>query len=484
MIVSWETLAYQPYFSWTASNVGFGFWSHDTLGPELAGYDYNMYTRWVQWSAWSGVMRTHDRGRSAGPCNDFVPSVCGLVEPWKVDHKHFIAIRSALRQRASLLPYIYSAVREAFDTGVSIIRPMYYYWPLEEMAYAGDMTGKYAQYMFGSSILVAPVVTAQSDKDNMVRKDIWLPPGEWIDMQTGTLYQLSKGLNLTKLYDLRDVPTWVRANTVLSVLPVDQLPSLVGLGQQQYTYLGFEFYPSGNTCAGESDVLEDDGQTTAYLRDKYAWTTALFTREASGNLVTTTIKISTKGSYPELPTRRAYQLRIHNAAPPSSVLIVSGTESDSVPYNRWGGVSKGVPTSASWRWNDLQLIVDVDPRSVSEGLTVIVQEPALNQSLFGIKGLLRNANWAKQNLDEDRKNPGDLGTGHVNPGEGYLSILASSADALAYSSGLPDLTAFQQLLTRLPALYQNATKEVSQVAPSPTYPARTAYSMALLQNWS
>lgn len=42
MIVSWETLAYQPYFSWTASNVGFGFWSHDTLGPEAGSKNYNL----------------------------------------------------------------------------------------------------------------------------------------------------------------------------------------------------------------------------------------------------------------------------------------------------------------------------------------------------------------------------------------------------------------------------------------------------------
>lgn len=58
--LSWANLAYQPYFSSTASNVGFGFWSHDIVGP---GSDHELYLRWLQWGCVSGIMRNHDRVR-------------------------------------------------------------------------------------------------------------------------------------------------------------------------------------------------------------------------------------------------------------------------------------------------------------------------------------------------------------------------------------------------------------------------------------
>ena len=63
--IDWYTLGYQAYFSATASNVGFGFWSHDIVGH---GSDHEMYARWLQLAAYSGIFRMHDRGGSAGGC--------------------------------------------------------------------------------------------------------------------------------------------------------------------------------------------------------------------------------------------------------------------------------------------------------------------------------------------------------------------------------------------------------------------------------
>ena len=72
----------------TSANVAYGFWSHDIEGP---GADPEMYVRWMQWAAYSGVLRSHERGGSAGSCAGgiagFRAPTCSNVRPWEVPEK-------------------------------------------------------------------------------------------------------------------------------------------------------------------------------------------------------------------------------------------------------------------------------------------------------------------------------------------------------------------------------------------------------------
>ncbi len=52
-ISTWESLTFQPYFTATAANVGYGYWSHDIGGHMPGKVDPEMYTRWVQFGAFS-----------------------------------------------------------------------------------------------------------------------------------------------------------------------------------------------------------------------------------------------------------------------------------------------------------------------------------------------------------------------------------------------------------------------------------------------
>merc|ERR1719461_2732335 len=61
---AWKALAFQPYFTATASNVLHGYWSHDIVGPD----DAELETRWIQWGTISPIMRIHDRGMGVGSC--------------------------------------------------------------------------------------------------------------------------------------------------------------------------------------------------------------------------------------------------------------------------------------------------------------------------------------------------------------------------------------------------------------------------------
>ena len=55
----WDSLAFQPWFTATAANVGYAYWSHDIGGHMPGAVDPELYTRWVQFGAFSPILRTH-----------------------------------------------------------------------------------------------------------------------------------------------------------------------------------------------------------------------------------------------------------------------------------------------------------------------------------------------------------------------------------------------------------------------------------------
>jgi alpha-glucosidase len=82
-------------------------------------------------------------------------------------------------ERAALLPYVYTHARNYFETGVAFMRPLYYDYPLEHLAYEVlTLSGKFAQYSWGDDIIVAPIVSPLDFNTHLVEdKYIWVPPG-------------------------------------------------------------------------------------------------------------------------------------------------------------------------------------------------------------------------------------------------------------------------------------------------------------------
>jgi len=137
---TFPSLAFQPYFTATASNVGYGYWSHDIGGHQQPGANNpELYLRWIQYGVFSPILRTHATNAS---------NIERRI--WKFDN--FQTMRKAIELRYALVPYIYTFARYTYDTGLSICRPMYYDYPEVEEAYNFD-----GEYMFGNDILVSPV---------------------------------------------------------------------------------------------------------------------------------------------------------------------------------------------------------------------------------------------------------------------------------------------------------------------------------------
>jgi alpha-D-xyloside xylohydrolase len=142
---------------------GFTFWSHDAGGfVDRAPRD--LYRRWLAF----GVLTSHTRAHGAPP-----------REPWEYDAELTEDFRRALGLRYSLMPYIYAQAKDSAARGFPMLRALFFEFPADETSWLIE-----DEYMFGSNLLVAPLF----EDAQKVRK-VYLPPGAWIDYQTGKVYE-------------------------------------------------------------------------------------------------------------------------------------------------------------------------------------------------------------------------------------------------------------------------------------------------------
>ncbi|MEO7260279.1 MAG: TIM-barrel domain-containing protein, partial [Jatrophihabitantaceae bacterium] len=167
-ITTWSSLDFQPEFTATASNIGYGWWSHD-IGGHMGGVkDDELATRWLQLGVFSPICRLHS-----------VLSPFTSKEPWQFGREARQAMTSALRLRHRLLPYLHTMNHRAAHQGVPLVTPMYHEYPWSEEAYRARN-----QYAFGSQLLIVPI-TAPADRQLLLGAVTgWLPPGTWVDLFT------------------------------------------------------------------------------------------------------------------------------------------------------------------------------------------------------------------------------------------------------------------------------------------------------------
>lgn len=464
----------------TATNVG-AIWSHDIEGPEK---EPELFTRWLQWGVVSGVVRTHDRGMSAGECS--FDNSCSMVEPWNTAPKYAQANLEALRLRGKLIPYLYTAAYFAHKRGRWFLTPMYYNWP--ELGSAYDTGGPrpnpdavyQSQYMLGDDCWVAPVVQPSNGTDGLARLHLWVPPGKWVGISGGEVLTGSDDgkTSIEWFADLNDIPIFARAGSVIPSVPV-RPGATIGLAMKPYDELVWTIYlANGGPLTGSGMVYEDDGMSTAYCeRDSFTITTAVYnfsesehtqaevndfvkTDEGVSGMSTKTMvfSVSTEGHCEKLPTFRATTLRVVNSLPPTSVLA----NADSIPYSRHGG--KG---TWSYDSSDSATVVELPISQVAEGLEVVIETKMYAQlyesvlSMDGIGFQLQRATAAKAALDEIRKTPGSQ-TGEDKVA-GDLMLAASLGSSFEYLAGLPERERFDTLLLSYQSHYEGAYREVSNL---------------------
>lgn len=301
-LINYPTLAFQTYFTATASNVGYGYWGHDLGGHAYTNEENvnstELLLRWLQFGAFSPIFRTHST-------ND--PRIERRI--WMFSN--FPELLETVKLRYSLFPYIYTMAREAYDTGISLCRPLYYEYPETEEAYTFE-----DEYFFGNDILVAPIVEA--GVDGVSTRTIWFPEGNWWSASTNEL--IEGPCTMTMKFARTDIPYFYRQGSVVPLNP-EEIKNVT----THTEHLILNVIAGKN---GSSKLYEDNGDNPDYAT-VYATTT--ITQTKSGNKLTLTIN-PREGDATGLPVAKAYTVKVYNTETPVSVKI-DGTAISEYSYD-------------------------------------------------------------------------------------------------------------------------------------------------------
>ncbi|KAB8264331.1 putative alpha-xylosidase [Aspergillus pseudonomiae] len=225
-VVTWASLEFQPEFTATASNIGYGWWSHDIGGHIHGGRDDELVTRWVQLGVFSPIMRLHSTS-----------SRWMSKEPWLYRTECGSVMSKFLNFRHRLVPFLYTRNLIGADEDEPLVQPMYWEYPGREEAYS--VTN---QFFFGSELVVAPIVQPRDKRTNLASVKAWLPPrGLHVDIFTGTVYDGDRALTLYR--KLEDYPVLAHEGSIIPLdassqngcLNPDAFEVLILVGKDGYT---------------------------------------------------------------------------------------------------------------------------------------------------------------------------------------------------------------------------------------------------------
>jgi len=287
---------------------GFFCGSYNTKGSGSAPKNpqfQELFVRWMQYGLFCPVFRSH--GADAPR------------EIWQFGQKGepiYDAIEKQIRLRYRLIPYLYSIAWQVTSNNDSYMRPLF-----SDFAADKKVWNTTDEFMFGHSILAAPIVNPQYTEEKIIRTDAmtgwnrqdvkgqkeegrgidwsatkttvkYLPKGAtWYDFWTGK--QFKGGQNVTIETTIDRVPMFVRAG---SILPLG--PEMQYVGEKKWDNLEMRVYPGAN---GSFVLYEDEGDNYNYEKGAYA--TITFEWNDSKKMLTIGDR---QGNYPGMLKTRTF----------------------------------------------------------------------------------------------------------------------------------------------------------------------------------
>ena len=254
---------------------GFFCGRYNTMGSASAPKNpqfQELYVRWMQYGLFCPVFRSH--GADAPR------------EIWQFGKKGepvYDAIEQMIRLRYRLIPYLYSTAWQVTSNNDSYMRPLFADFANDKKVW--DIAD---EFMFGRSILAAPIVNPQYTEEKIIREDAmtgwdrknvsdgspagtvawtaaktavkYLPKGAtWYDFWTGKQYK--GGQSVTLETQLNRVPMFVKAG---SIVPMG--PEMQYVGEKAWDDLELRVYPGAD---GEFVLYEDEGDSYNYEKGAY-----------------------------------------------------------------------------------------------------------------------------------------------------------------------------------------------------------------------
>ncbi len=276
-LITWASLDFQPYFTATASNIGYGWWSHDIGGHMFGGKDDELATRWVQLGVFSPILRLHS---SLSPFN--------TKEPWRFGPEARAVMTEFLRLRHRLVPYLHTMNHRA-AAGEPLVQPMYWSHPTERDSYQVPN-----QFMFGTELLIAPITVPRDQGVQVGSVRAWLPDGDWVDLLNGLRY--TGGRSVVMHRELSSIPVLAGAGAIVpltaELIPGNATDNPAAL--EVLVVIGAD---------GSFEMIEDDGTGSGLDEETVARTPISFD-QASGSVTVG----PTTGATACLPELRSWRI--------------------------------------------------------------------------------------------------------------------------------------------------------------------------------
>ena len=276
-LITWASLDFQPFFTATASNIGYGWWSHDIGGHMFGGKDDELATRWVQLGVFSPILRLHS---SLSPFN--------TKEPWRFGPEARAVMTEFLRLRHRLVPYLHTMNHRA-AAGEPLVQPMYWSHPTERDSYQVPN-----QFMFGTELLIAPITVPRDQGVQVGSVRAWLPDGDWVDLLNGLRY--TGGRSVVMHRELSSIPVLAGAGAIVpltaELIPGNATDNPAAL--EVLVVIGAD---------GSFEMIEDDGTGSGLDEETVARTPISFD-QASGSVTVG----PTTGATACLPDLRSWRI--------------------------------------------------------------------------------------------------------------------------------------------------------------------------------
>lgn len=293
--MNWRVLDFQPYFTSTASNAAYSWWSHDIGGHHMGYRDDDLYMRWLQFGVFSPIMRLHSTAIE----------LLGK-EPWKYKTEVYRYAKAWLKLRHAMIPYIFTMNYRTHEQGISLCEPMYYSYPQKAEAYNVPN-----QYMFGSELMVCPITSPQHKSLNMGSVKAWLPNSRWVDIFTLRSYTGEQEIVLFR--DLNTIPVLARQGAIIP-LSLDE-----GNSVDNPKSLEIWAFSGNNTF-----TMIEDNSKTSYAEHRAE---TEFSISYNGDKLTFSIS-PVRGDLSVIPEKRNYKIIIKDIIKDGRQLVINLENAD------------------------------------------------------------------------------------------------------------------------------------------------------------